>query len=336
MSRTFLHTMLERCAPNAVRAIRQGYHDLDRLPYRRLWVIDTEFRTGGDPHRTWCVSGLELRTGDRFELWTDGRYEPPPFPADHDTLVIAFVAGAEMACWHQQGWPRPARILDLFQEARIVTNTGSKADPQGLVAMCRHVGISVLDLETKAAMQLEAQSRTFWPDDMRARLMGYCSSDVTATAQLFLAVWPDMLRLYGKEPERGLYFTLLRGECAAAMGKAELRGIPANTVDWPVLQAGRLNIYPAMVSALSGVARNLPRHPEGPGVHPACLRGRDGCARIGNRLATHALERRTVDHRRGVASDAGTRARAALAGRGYERPTDGCAAAMAGRCGWPL
>ena len=29
-SRAFLHTLLANCTPNAVRAIRQGYHDLER------------------------------------------------------------------------------------------------------------------------------------------------------------------------------------------------------------------------------------------------------------------------------------------------------------------
>jgi hypothetical protein len=112
-----LHDLLVNCAPGAVRAIRAGYHALERLPYRQIWVVDTEFMTGGDPHRPWCACGMELRSGERFSLWTDGYRGPPPFPAGRDTLFVAFVAGAEIACWHQLEWEIPARILDLFQEA---------------------------------------------------------------------------------------------------------------------------------------------------------------------------------------------------------------------------
>jgi DNA polymerase I len=250
VSRALLHSLLVDCQPNAVRAICQGYNALARLPFCRLWVIDAEFMTNGNPHRTWCMSGFELRTGAQFELWTDGYRGPPPFFADYHTLVISFVAGAETCCWRQLGWPMPMHILDLFQEARTVANTGSKADPQSLVDHCRLAGIGVMDLELKHEMQLEAQRRTVWSDDARAKMMAYNVCDVFKEAQLFLALLPRLLALWGNDPERGLYFALMRGECAAALGKAELRGIPVDPDEWSVLEIGKPNIYPAMVAAL--------------------------------------------------------------------------------------
>jgi DNA polymerase I len=117
----------------------------------------------------------------------------------------------------------------------------------------------VIDLDVKQAMQQEAQTRTTWPIDLRAKLLSYCDSDVTATAQLLLAVLPEMLRLYGGNPEGGLYGTLMRGECAAALGKAELRGLPVNADDWATLHRGRLKIFPAMVAGLEPGLRAIYR-----------------------------------------------------------------------------
>ena len=259
----FLHRLLEGCAPAAVRSIRDGYHALERLPYRRIWVLDSEFATNGNPHRTWCFCGLELRTGCRFELWTDGYQGPPPCLTDRDTLFVAFVASAEIACWQQLGWPTPERVLDLYQEARIVTNTGLKSDPHSLADACRYQGIGMLDLDLKKAHQMEAQNRTIWPTDEREKLLAYCSSDVTATAQLLLATLPGILKLYGDDVERGLYFTMMRGECSAAMGKAELRGLPVNPDEWAVLRGGRLGIFPAMVAGLPPELRAIYRNTRG-------------------------------------------------------------------------
>jgi hypothetical protein len=113
----------------AVRLMRQGWNALGRLPYGHIVCLDTEFRTGGDPHRGWCLCGVELRSGREFKLWLDGRSVLPPFPLDDSTLFVAFVAGAEVATMRAYGWPMPARIFDAFQEFRVVSNTGERSDP---------------------------------------------------------------------------------------------------------------------------------------------------------------------------------------------------------------
>ena len=259
MSRALLHSLLVDCQPHAVRAIRQGFNALARLPFKRIWVVDGEFMTNGNPHRVWCISGFEVHTGAHFEWWTDGYQGPPPFAADDpETLMVAFVAGAETCCWIQKHWPI-GRILDLYQEARLITNTGHKSDPGSLVDHCRAVGIGVMDLELKHEMQLEAQRRTDWSGGRGDKLLSYNAIDVFKEAQLFLALLPRMLALYGNDLERGLYFTLQRGECAAALGRAELRGIPIDPHEWSVLETGKPNIYPAMVTALEPKLRRIYR-----------------------------------------------------------------------------
>lgn len=260
MSRELLHSLLVDCQPNAVRAIRQGFNALTRLPQKHIWVTDGEFMTNGNPHRVWCTSGFEVRTGTHFEWWTDGYRGPPPFAADDpDTLMVSFVGGAETCCWLQKHWPT-GHVLDLYQEARIVTNTGSKTDPQSLVDHLRAVGIGTMDLELKHEMPLEAQRRTDWSDSSRRdKMQGYNKLDTFKETQLFLATLPRMLALWGNDPERGLYFALQRGECAAALGRAELRGIPVDPHEWSIMETGKPNIYPAMVAALPPKLRKVYR-----------------------------------------------------------------------------
>ena len=79
----FLHQLLEGCAPAAVRSIRDGYHALERLPYRRIWAVDLEFATNGDPTSHMVLLRSGTATGP-------------------SSSVVAF--GRKIACWQQLGW----------------------------------------------------------------------------------------------------------------------------------------------------------------------------------------------------------------------------------------
>jgi hypothetical protein len=246
--------------PATVRHMRAGYAALGRLPYRRIICCDTEFRTMGDPHRGWCLCGLELRTGEEYRLWLDGYIGPPPFLLDETTLFVAFVAGAEVATLLAHGWPMPARVFDLFQELRVVVNDGLAATRFGLETGCAHYSIATLEHTAKKAMQLEAQARTVWPPDKQREMVDYCFSDTEATARLFLCVLADWLNIHVGEEERALYFALRRGRFAAAMAEAELRGIPFDLSEWTALQAGRETLFTAMVNDLKPELRAIYRN----------------------------------------------------------------------------
>jgi DNA polymerase-1 len=245
--------------PGTVRRMRAGYAALNRLPYRRIVCLDTEFRTMGDPHRGWCLCGVELRSGEEYRLWLDGYTGGPPFPLDNSVLLIAFVAGAEVATMRARGWPMPARIFDLFQELRVVTNNGQPSTRFGLETGCAHYGIATYEHAAKKAWQLEAQARTDWPADKQRGLVDYCFNDALDNARLFLCMWPDWLEVHAGHEERGLFFALQRGLFAGAMAEAELRGTPFNENEWPDLVASRETVFAAMVADLMPELRSIYR-----------------------------------------------------------------------------
>jgi hypothetical protein len=245
--------------PTTVRRMRAGYVALSRLPYRRVVCLDTEYRTMGDPHRGWCLCGIDLNTGAEFRQWLDGYSGPPPFPLDRSTLFVAFVAGAEIATLLARGWPMPARVFDLFQELRVVINNGLAATRLGLESGCAYYGIATIEHAAKKAMQAEAQARTFWPLEKQRELVDYCFSDAEATARLFLCVLADWLDIHVGEEERGFHFALRRGRFAAVMAAAELRGIPFDLTEWTTLQAGRETLFATLVNDLAPNLRAIYR-----------------------------------------------------------------------------
>lgn len=244
--------------PSAVRLIREGFAALARLPYRRLICLDAEFRAVGDIHRVWCLCALDLRTGEHWKLWLDGSTDPAPFPVGKDTLFIAFVAGAEVASFLARQWPFPARIFDLFQEFRLITNTGLKSDPRSLEDANTFFHLTMIAHAAKKALQKEAASRLDWPDDKQHELIEYCWQDVLATARLFLCILTTWLELHRADPQRALFFALQRGEVAGTLAQSELLGIPFSR-DWLTLKDTREAIFVGMVEALPAQLRRIYR-----------------------------------------------------------------------------
>ena len=183
----------------------------------------------------------------------------PPFPLDASCLCVAFVAGAEVATMRVLGWPMPERIFDLFQELRVVTNTGRKSDPRGLETGCAHYGIAMMEHAAKKRMQMEAQIRLDWPPELRAEMIEYCFEDGLATARLFLCVLAQWLEIHAGDEERQLHHALRRGRYAGVMAEAELRGIPFHMPDWNVLRDGRETVFSSMVDDLAPALRPIYR-----------------------------------------------------------------------------
>ena len=139
----------------------------------------------------------------------------PPFPLDESTLFTAYVAGAEVATLRALGWPMPTRIFDVFQEFRLVSNTGQRSDPRSLEAVAAHYGFTMGDHAAKKHMQKEAQERTAWPPELRQQLVDYCFEDALANARAFLCVLAEWLEIHAGNEEPSLHHALRRGRFAA-------------------------------------------------------------------------------------------------------------------------
>ena len=93
--------------------------DARTLPFREVWAVDFEFavKDGARPDPV-CLVAWELRSGRRLKLWRSEFGPSPPYSDGPDSLFIAYYASAEIGCHLALGWPKPARILDLFTEFR--------------------------------------------------------------------------------------------------------------------------------------------------------------------------------------------------------------------------
>ena len=275
--------------PSAARLMREGWAALSRLPYRRLICLDTEYRARGDVHRPWCLCAVALRTGEEWKLWLDGYTGPLPFPVDKDTLFIAFVAGAEVATLLARHDPMPARVFDLFQEYRLISNTGLRSDPHSLADACTGFHISMIDHAAKKAMQKEAAECLVWPEDKQRELINYCWEDTLATARLFLCTLARWLELHHADPRRALFQALHRGEVAGALAHAELRGTPFSS-DWHTLEGSRDAIFTTMVEDLHPGLRPIYRGSRRGGLTFTMVKFREAMAALDRQRPVSRIE----------------------------------------------
>jgi DNA polymerase-1 len=200
---------------------------LETLPFREVWAVDFEFavRDGARPDPV-CLVAWELRSGRKLRLWRS-EFEPcPPYSIGRDSLFIAYYASAEIGCHLALGWPKPARILDLFTEFRCRTNGLSPPGGASLLGALSYYGLDGMGATEKDAMRNLVLRGGPWSDEERKGILGYCESDVMALAKLL----PPMLR------HIDLPRALLRGRYMAAAAM-EHAGTP---IDVPLLEKLRV------------------------------------------------------------------------------------------------
>jgi DNA polymerase-1 len=242
-----------------------------RLGYREVTVLDFEFRAvEGDRPVVVCMVAHELLSG-RFHRLTAtelATLTEAPFPTGDDALVVAFYASAEIGCFLALGWRRPANVLDLFPEARRLSNGGIARSPlapnrkgprggaatgDGLLAVVSRYGLRSRAVADKDAMrELILGAETYSPREWGA-ILDYCDEDVADTAALLPHMLPQILGLTVAEhveaamddrlPDRagiGMAWAqaLHRGSFMSAIAVMEHNGLP---VDMEALNALREN-----------------------------------------------------------------------------------------------
>ena len=127
---------------------------LDALPFREIWAVDFEFGGGaGNRPDPVCLAAWELRSGRKLRLWRDEFGPSPPYSTGADALFLAYYASAEIGCHLALGWPKPARILDLFTEFRCRTNGLATPAGAGLVGALAYYGLDSMAASEKDAMR---------------------------------------------------------------------------------------------------------------------------------------------------------------------------------------
>jgi hypothetical protein len=190
-------------------------------PFRRIPLVDFEYTApAGERPKPLCCVVRDFISGqvDRYWLADD-----PPAHAPYDlgprTLFVAYYASAELSCHLANGWPMPARILDLYAEFRRHTSGLSVPCGSGLLGALAYFGIDGLDAAEKEEMrQLAMRGGPYTPGEKEA-LLTYCQSDVDSLARLLDAMLPHI----------DLPRALFRGRYMAAAARMEGAGIPIDT-----------------------------------------------------------------------------------------------------------
>jgi hypothetical protein len=158
-----------------------------------------------------------------------------PIPTDDGALWVCYFASAEIGCQLALGWDLPTHVIDLYVEHRITTNSDVKVH-RGLADAMGHRGLDAMDAAYKEAnRELAIRGGPFTTDE-RAQLIRYNACDVQGTADLFLAMLPEILTP-PPSPRVSLGRALYRGRYMRAVGRMEHEGVPIDVDTWRRLEA---------------------------------------------------------------------------------------------------
>jgi hypothetical protein len=194
-------------------------------------VLDTEFNGSDRSERHHVVAlvgqvyigGQLARTVRLFEDQL-AKCRSNPLPDGPDVLYVGFVCQAEWRSLLSLGWALPANCIDLFAEARCLRNLALpravrdrlKVRGNGLIDVCRVVGLEASDPLDKDAMRGRILEGGPWEDGLPRKILDYCGGDVQMTADLWFRLRPIL------PAGQALY----RGWFTEAIGDMEDRGLP--------------------------------------------------------------------------------------------------------------
>ena len=186
-----------------------------------------------------CLVAWELRSGRKLRLWRSEFGPSPPYSTGPEALFIAYYASAEIGCHLALGWPKPARILDLFTEFRCRTNGLTTPAGAGLLGALAYYGFDGMATAEKDAMR-DLVLRGDWSDQERKEILDYCEADVVALARLLT----PMLR------HIDLPRALLRGRYMAAAASIEHNGVPVDVALLQKLRARWSDIQEQLIAEI--------------------------------------------------------------------------------------
>lgn len=216
-----------------------------------VWSVDFEYSTD-DNFRPVpiCMVAREIFSGELRRVWL---WDEPPSSCPIDftgSLYVSYAANAEMACHHELGWGMPDCIIDLYAEY-CAEKAGLLPQGKGLLDALSSYGISgVVAGEKKDMRDLCIRGGPFTEKE-REEILTYCQSDVDATAELFLKMWPRVSHHFSP--------ALWRGEYGKAVAKIESNGIPLDVpklerlrVAWPKIKSQMIQSIDANYDVYEG------------------------------------------------------------------------------------
>jgi DNA polymerase I len=212
------------------------YPDWRQLPYREIWVEDTEYYSGaglanggreGDLPTPLCLSAIELRS-NRLVQWWQGE----PYPAElqrlgPDDLYVSYLLTAEYSQRRAHGLGRPPNAIDAYVEFRRLVNDArvrSGDRPKGFYSLAgalRHFNEDEIDAAHKEDTRDLIMRGPPFSNEKRAVIERYNLDDVHAAARVFKQEVPTI---------PSWRHALYRGEFEWGLSDQERRGAPIDLI----------------------------------------------------------------------------------------------------------
>jgi DNA polymerase I len=208
--------------------------------FKKVWVVDFEYiAPPGERPKPVCVCAEEVHSGTKIRQWLHDEFPSvPPYEIGRDSLFVSFQAAAEISCHFVLGWPKPARILDLYAEFRWLTNGITTVAGKDLLGALIYFGLRAMSSAEKEEMRAEVLRGPPWSPAEQEAILRYCESDVRSTAELLHRMLPDI----------DFPRAVLRGRYMGAVASIEHVGVPINTgllstlvEQWGDIQWGLVN-----------------------------------------------------------------------------------------------
>jgi DNA polymerase I len=230
--------------------------------FRRMWALDTEYRSEGGRPRTRCLCALDMLSGERREVWLAGVVKPLcPFEMAADECFIFFAADADVGVFINLGWPIPRHVIDArvefmrirnglaplpsldggnpdiaaAKEAKASKKRHKKPGQFSLSRITRHYRIPFIEDEAKGEFRdLAMRPGDYFTDAEIQGMVDYCRGDVDATAEVLRRVWDEA----GLSDPRTLNQALIRGFYMSASAWVQFIGTP---IDLPLYRRFSMN-----------------------------------------------------------------------------------------------
>jgi DNA polymerase I len=226
----------------------------DLKGFDRVVFCDTEFTpVDGDHPIPLCFVGYEAVSGTWVRLRQGEFGSETPFPVDDRTLWCGFMWPAEAHFFLVCGWELPARVIDLYAEARNLSNKALPkyldTDGRGLVHVLERYGLKHPHGHKKAMQDLAVQGGPYTEQEW-ADLLDYCESDVVILPPLLerILLHVRSRQLLPGKPRRGLGQALMRGRYTNNVAVMQYNAAPIDTVAWQKIQHGRDAVIEHVIS----------------------------------------------------------------------------------------
>jgi DNA polymerase-1 len=211
------------------------YIDWRELPYRRIFVEDTEYYPGagldhggreGDLPTPLCSSVIELRSGI-VQQWWQGEPNPLLPRLEPDDLYVSYFLPAEFSQRRAHGFGYPPHAIDAYTEVRHLTNDArikSGDRPKGFYSLAgalRHLHEDELSVAHKEDARGRIMRGPPFDHGERIDTQHYNLDDMHGAVRVFKKLVPTI---------PSLPHALNRGAFEWALSGQERRGVP---IDMP-------------------------------------------------------------------------------------------------------